>query len=165
MKQLVTTIFLLFLTIHFSQAQITTYKGQALFIYNFTKHIKWQTSPTIFTIGVYGKSDIISELNATLKGKQIEGKAIQVIIIASVADVAQCQLVFLPGNKSRELSNILGATNAKDILIVTEHDLTEKGAAISFVTVEEKLRFRINEAALSKAGLQVSGGLLSLALR
>lgn len=158
-------VFALVLSIQSSFAQMSSYKAQSLFIYNFTKHIKWPSTPEVFKIGVLGKSEITDELATTLKGKLVDGKSIQIVSITSAEEATQCQLIYVPNTKSNDLTKIISSINNKDILVVTENDLSEKGAGISFVTKEEKLRFRINQEALSKSGLQVSGGLVSLALR
>jgi hypothetical protein len=165
MKQLgiITATVLILLTSN-AFCQVSQYKVQSLFLYNFTKHIKWQSPTDAFKIGVFGKSDITPELMASMKGKQVEGKNIEVKVITA-AEVASCQMVYLPASKSKELGTLLSSITNKEVLLVTEDDLSEKGAAISFLTVDEKLRFKINQDALSKNGLQVSGGLLSLALR
>jgi hypothetical protein len=41
---------------------------------------------------------------------------------------------------------------------------TEKGGMIQFVAIDNKIRFRINMAAASTAGLTISSKLLSLAI-
>lgn len=145
--------------------QVSQYKVQSLFMYNFTKHIKWPNTSGSFTIGILGRSDIQSELLTAMKGKQVDGKEVEIKIISSIEEALSCQMVYVPTNKSKELPALLTAISSKDVLVVTENDLSEKGAGISFITVEDKLRFKINQEVLSKGGLQVSGGLLSLALK
>ncbi|HYG39482.1 MAG TPA: YfiR family protein [Cytophagales bacterium] len=157
--------FIFLLSFQNSFGQISSYKAQSLFIYNFTKHIKWPSTPDVFKIGVLGKSQIFNELETTLKGKMVGGKAIQVVLITSAEEATQCQLLYVPNHKSRELASVISTINSKDVLVVTENDLSDEGAGISFVTIEAKLRFKINQDALNKGGLQVSGGLVSLALR
>lgn len=166
MRQLgiLTTLLILLLSakVH---CQVSPYKVQSLFIYNFTKHIKWPGSSPTFTIGILGKSEMSTELSTSMKGKQVDGKAIEVKIIASPQDALNCQMVYVPASKSKEIVEVISTIGNKDVLVVTENDLSDKGAAISFLTVDEKLRFKINQDVLNKGGMQVSGGLLSLALR
>ncbi|HYG38531.1 MAG TPA: YfiR family protein [Cytophagales bacterium] len=148
-----------------SNAQITTYKGQALFIYNFTKHIKWPSPPIEYTIGVYGNSGLYNELNTSLKGKQINGSAFQIKSIASLSEASQCQIIYLPSSSSHNLKALISKVEKQGVLVITENDLIEEGAGISFLLIDDKIRFKINQAVLSGQGLQVSSGLISLAAK
>jgi hypothetical protein len=160
---IVTTTILLFLSLT-SFGQVSPQKVQSLFIYNFTKHIKWPSTGESFVIGILGKSAITEELSATMKGKTVDGKNIEVKVLSSLGEAGTCQMLYVPSGKSKELIGSI-ASVGKEVLVVTESDLMDKGAGISFLTVDEKLKFKINEQVLSKGGLQVTGSLLSLAAR
>jgi hypothetical protein len=147
-----------------SSADVSLEHIQSLFIYNFTKHIKWPTVKDNFTIGVFGESAIINELNSLMKDKKIDGKPIVVKSIGTPEEAGICQMVYIPKGKSKQLP-ALTTTVAKDVLIVTESDMIAQGAGISFFSVDAKLKFKINEEMLAKGGLQVAGNLLSLAER
>ncbi len=129
-------------------------------MYNFTKYINWQSGGSNgHVIGVWEESSVASELQENLKNKD----GIEVKMINSAAEAKQCQIVYLPKTKSSQL-NTLVAQAGGDVLIVTEEDLAAKGASVSFVLDGSKLRFKINQGALNKAGLQASSSLLSLAI-
>jgi hypothetical protein len=160
------SIFLLFLFIlqskHFVLAQPTNvYKAQALYIYNFTKYINWKGSAEEFSIGVYGESEILTELQTMLKGKVVGIKPIQVKQIKDAADFETCHIIYVSSGKSGEIDKINQTTRSKGILVVSEDDLSAKGASISFVQVNNKLRFKIRQQSLQDAGLQVSDMLLT----
>lgn len=159
-------IFLFFLFIlqskQFVVAQPTNiYKAQAIYIYNFTKYIDWKDSAEEFSIGVYGESEILNELQTTLKGKVVGIKPIQVKLIKSAADFENCHIIYVASGKSGEIDKINQTIRSKGILVVSEDDLSAKGASISFVQVNNKLRFKIREQSLQDAGLQVSDMLLT----
>jgi hypothetical protein len=160
---LITTAMLLFVSLT-TFGQVSQQKVQSLFIYNFTKHIKWPSTGDSFIIGVLGKSNIIEDLSATMKGKTVDGKNIEVKILSSISEAGTCQMLYVPSGKSKELITSM-ASIGKEVLIVTESDLMDKGVGISFLTIDDKLKFKINEQVLSKSGLQVTGSLLSLAAR
>ena len=143
-----------------AQAQVSTRKLEAIYMYNFTKYINWQHSAGEgHTIGVWQEQDVASELKDNLKNKG----GIEVRVINTAAEAKECEIIYLPKTKSDQL-NTLTATAGNDVLIVTEEDLASKGASVSFVLDGSKLRFKINQGALSKAGLQASSSLLSLAI-
>jgi hypothetical protein len=160
---LITTALILFISLT-TFAQVSQQKVQSLFIYNFTKHIKWPSSGDNFVIGVLGKSSILEDLSSTMKGKTVEGKTIEVKVLSSMSEAGACQMLFVPAAKSKELLTSI-ASVGKEVLVVTENDMMDQGVGISFLTIDDKLKFKINEQVLSKSGLQVTGSLLSLAVR
>lgn len=143
-----------------AQAQVSTRKLEAIYMYNFTKYINWQhAGGEGHTIGVWEESDVASELEANLKNKG----SIVVKVIKTAEEAKACEIVYLPKTKSGQLKTLMAAAGS-DVLIVTEEDLAAKGASVSFVLDGSKLRFKINQGALNKAGLQASSSLLSLAI-
>ena len=143
-----------------AQAQVSTRKLEAIYMYNFTKYINWQHAGGAgHTIGVWEESEVASELEANLKNKG----TITVKVIKTAAEAKECEIVYLPKTKSRQLNALMSAAG-NDVLIVTEEDLAAEGASVSFVLDGSKLRFKINQGALDKAGLQASSSLLSLAI-
>ena len=129
-------------------------------MYNFTKYINWQRAAGQgHTIGVWEESEVATELQDNLKNKG----NIVVKMISTAAEAKACEIVYLPKTKSAQLSQLM-ADAGNDVLIVTEEDLADKGASVSFVQDGSKLRFKINQGALDKAGLQASSSLLSLAI-
>ncbi len=129
-------------------------------MYNFTKYINWQRAAGQgHTIGVWEESEVATELQDNLKNKG----NIVVKMISTAAEAKACEIVYLPKTKSAQLSQLM-ADAGNDVLIVTEEDLAAQGASVSFVQDGSKLRFKINQGALDKAGLQASSSLLSLAI-
>lgn len=63
---------------------VSVYKLQALFLYNFTKQIKWENTPgTQFTVGVFGNNEVYNEIKTNLENKSAWGKTIKVVLISS----------------------------------------------------------------------------------
>ena len=143
-----------------TQAQVSTRKLEAIYLYNFTKYINWQKATGSYTIGVLGDSDIAQELETNLKSKG----GITVKTINNVAEGKSCEIVYLPKAKSASLADLVKTLSSQGVLIVTEDDLAAQGASVSFVLDGSKLRFKINQQALDNAGLQASSSLLSLAI-
>ena len=142
---------------------VSAYKLQALFLYNFTKQIKWEpTSGSTFTVGVCGGNEVFSEIKKNLENKTAWGKTINVVMINSPEDVKNCQMAFLSKTNPKKVMEILQQTNYANTLVVTEDDLTDKGAAISFVYENSKMNFKISKDKVEEAGLKVSTTLLSI---
>jgi len=148
-------------------AQTSSYgELQAAYIFNFAKYIKWpQPEYKVFVIGVFGEDPMLLILQNALKGKKAAGKEIEIRIVTADNDLAQCHIVYLPESHSRDFYSLITATLGKHILIVTEGDFIKKGASISFVVEDDRLRFKLKKSVLSKSGLVASEGLLKLAIQ
>ena len=151
-----------------SSAQDVNYKSYTLFVYNFMKYIEWppESSKGDFTIGVLGDSPIMTELQNLAKTKKVKGKSIVIKKIATVDEAAACHLVYISPSKSSMLKSINEKTKGKSVLLVGEREgLAEKGAGISFVTLEDDvLKFDINKSTIEQRNLKIPGSLISLGI-
>jgi hypothetical protein len=117
-----------------AQSETTMYRLQSLFIYNFTKHIKWDASENgPFTIGIYASTSQTSykSIKQSLENKMVWGDKINVITIKSASEAANCHIVYIPKLSDKKASEFINQMNPSNILLVTEDDLIDKGAAIS----------------------------------
>lgn len=146
-------------------AQSSSYEElQAAYLYNFAKYITWPGERSVFIIAVLGETEEMEDLQKTLKGKKVTGKEIQVRKIETLDKAEEYQIIYLFSSASKELVSVLKAISGKNVLVVTEEDLAKKGATISFVVEDDKLRFKLNESVLLKTGLKATDGLLKLAI-
>jgi hypothetical protein len=137
---------------------------QAAYLYNFAKYISWPGESAQFTIGVLGSDDVMKTLSQTLKDKKVAGKPLVFKLFAPTDEIDGCQMLFLPEVASGSLPKLVDPALSKNILIVTEEDLIKKGAGISFVVQDDKLRFKLKKKILDDTRLVVSDGLLRLAI-
>jgi hypothetical protein len=148
----------------FSQAS-NVYKIQSLFLYNFTKHVKWENSGrSEFVIGIYGSKNAFSEIKENLKSKMAGGKNIKVIEIVSPADMNKCQIAYMPQSNKKKIMDIIDSSDLSNTLLVTEGDLINDGAAISFIFEKSKMRFKISKTKIEQVGLKVSSSLISMGI-
>jgi hypothetical protein len=146
-------------------AQTSSYAElQAAYIFNFAKYIKWPGSRLTFVIGIYGESDIEKELRLAMNEKKVGGHSIEIRIITSIEQISECNIIYLPRASSRELNLVRTSSGGKNVLIVTEEDLIKKGASISFVVEDDRLKFKLKRSALKESGLMATDGLLKIAI-
>lgn len=143
-------------------AQSNFYKFHALFIYNFTKHIQWPSAGDAFTVGVYGSEKAMNVLNDNIQGRLVGGKAIQIRNVTAVRDVSGCNILYAPKSSRSDIADLLEEASTKPVLTVTEDDLVDLGACISFVIRGTRLNFKISRSNIEQQGLKVSNALLSL---
>lgn len=142
-------------------------KFHAVFIYNFYKLIEWPANYRSgdFVIGVLGDTPLIASLQSITATKTAGYNKFVIQKYKSVADIQKCHMLFIPDNKSAELPSVLTKLNGKATLVITEKaGLAGQGSFINFVEVNQRLKFEINEAAIKKAGLQISSTLLNLGI-
>lgn len=146
-------------------AQTSSYAElQAAYLYNFVKYIKWPTEPEKFVIGVFGDEETMEVLQKTLKGKKAGDKEIMLRKMTTTDESSTFHVIYISESSSKELALLKEIIGVKSVLIVTERDMVKKGASISFVVEDERLRFKLKKSALSDAGLVPSDGLLKLAI-
>lgn len=130
-------------------------------MYNFTKYMEWPDDKQPIVIGVLGNSPVLLALE---RSAQTKGGAFRVVKIATMDEVDQCDMLFLPREQNRNLRLVTQKTRGKSILIVTEDaTLATKGANVSFYVEQDKLRFVINQKATASKNIRVSSALLSMA--
>lgn len=148
----------------FSQ-QASVYRIQSLFLYNFTKHVKWEnTEGATFTIGVFGSPSAYEEIKANLENKVVWGNKINVIQLSSPGETSNCHIAYMPMSNKKKILNFIENADTSNTLLVTEDDLMSDGAAISFVYQQSKLNFKISKDKIEQAGLKVSSSLVSIGI-
>ena len=165
MKNRLLIIFLLIFTSTLLSAQIP--KFEAIFIYNFTKYVKWpNNNAEFFTIGVIGNSDVYKELETIAKNKKVDNKTILIKTYKKTEFIDQPKIIFIGKSKSNIIAEIITKLGSSNTLIITEKEgLSKKGSAINFVIRDNKQKFELNATNATKYGLQVSNALSQLAIK
>lgn len=145
------------------------YKIKAAFLYNFTKFVEWSQdrfadggAPIV--IAILGENPFGDELAASVRDRKVNGRCIVIRIIRSPEDAQQAHVVFVTDGEERRFETmLLGKTDG--VLTVGEsRRFAAIGGTITFVAVEDKVRFEINMAAADAAGLKISAQLQKLAV-
>jgi hypothetical protein len=136
------------------------------FINNFMKYIQWPTGDkSDFVIGVLGNDEVYTTLKKWYDGKAKGEQKISVKKLASAAEAADCSLVYLSRNKSRDFDDIKTAITGKHCLTITDgNNLGTKGSCLNFKEVDGKLKFELNQSAVAASSLKVSSQLSSIAI-
>lgn len=157
------TFLLPFVFCSYAHAQTTNHSAYSLYVVSFSKYSSWPQTGD-FKIAVLGKSKIYEELVKNTTNKNVNGQAYKVIQIETIDEIGDSQILFIPDNKSSNLDEVVKATHGKSVMIVTEREgLTKKGADLSFLVIDNKLRFDINSSDLEKRSIKISGNLVSIA--
>jgi hypothetical protein len=145
-------------------AQTTNYAAHSLFVVSFAKYASWPASDGDFKIAVIGKSKVYEEMVKITANKTVDGKPYKIVQVESLPEALDAHIIFLPDNKSSLIDELTKATEGKPVMIITEREgLHKKGAGFSFVVLDNKLRFDVNNAELEKRNIKMSSNLLNLA--
>ncbi|MDB6027738.1 MAG: YfiR family protein [Verrucomicrobiales bacterium] len=149
--------------------QPAQYKLEAVFLFNFAQFVEWPATAfpdpeTPFTIGVLGKDPFGTILDEIISGETVKGHKLQVERYRNVADVKNCQILFISTSEEARFLDILARLKGQPVLTVGESEgFARKGGAVRFLTSEPKIRLRINIDTLTESKLTASSKLLRLA--
>lgn len=145
------------------------YAVKAAFLYHFAQFVEWPegafrdaNSPLVYcTIGF---DPFEGALDATLKGKSVNGRAIEVRHLKQAPEAQGCHLLFVGEGQKRQIPAVLAQFHGTPVLLVGESEkFATEGGTIGFVLEENKVRFEVNLEAAEKSRLKISAKLLALA--
>jgi len=139
----------------------------SMMVFNFIKYVQWPDHATSgeFVIGVVGNTEVYNTLNTWYGGKPRGSKTYVIKKFNSAAEVTDCQVVYIDKGKSGEFASVNEKTKGKGTLVITDKNgLGEKGSAINFKTVDNKMKFELNQKVIEASNLKVSGSLTSMAI-
>jgi hypothetical protein len=151
----------------FAQGERPIHEVYSMMVFNFTRYVQWPDQATSgeFVIGVVGSTDVYQTLNSWYGGKARGSKTYVIKKFANASEVTDCHVIFIDKSKSGEFEAINNKVKGKGTLLVTDKNgLGEKGSSINFKTVDNKLKFELNQKAIETANLKVSGSLSSMAI-
>jgi hypothetical protein len=145
------------------------YRIKAAFLYNFTLYTEWppsafERSDSPIVLGVAGEDRFGGELDVAVRDKTVRGRPIEIKHFDRLTDATRCHLLFVAGDQSRNLPQVLQRYHDAPLLTVGEsEDFTRAGGVIRFFIDENKVRFEVNPDAAGRAHVKLSSKLLSLA--
>ena len=139
----------------------------SMMVFNFTKYVQWpdHAGSGEFVIGVIGNADVYNTLQGWYGGKPRGAKTYVIKKFNSASEVTDCHVIFIDKAKSGEFDAVNSKVKGKGTLVITDKNgLGEKGSGINFKTVDNKLKFELNQKAIEASNLKVSGALSSMAI-
>ena len=152
-----------------ASASQSEYALKSVFLYNFCRFIDWPdsafASPTEpLIIGIIGDDPFGSLLNEAIEGEKYHNRPIRIDHFRTPADIKRVHLLFVSHVNAGRLDPILAAVAGKSVVTVSEtEDFLNRGGMITLTAEQNRIRLRINPAALHSANLAVSSKLLRVA--
>ena len=145
------------------------YALKAVFLYNFCRFIDWPEAAfdsrnEPFIIGIVGDDPFGSLLNEAIAGEYYRGRPIRIEHYRSAREIRRCHLLFVSQSHIDQLDQIISLVAGKNVVTVGETELfLDHGGMIALTAEQNRVRLRINSAALRAARLNVSSKLLQIA--
>lgn len=153
------------------------YRVKAVFLFQFAQFVEWpgaamasERAPDAapFEICVLGEDPFHEYLDETVQGEAVKGRQLTVRRYHRAEELPQelenCSILFIARSETDQLDSILGVLRGRSVLTVSDSSrFAERGGAIQFVTINNKIKLRINAEAAKAAQLTISSKLLGLA--
>jgi hypothetical protein len=144
------------------------YEVKAAFLYNFARFVEWPPAGGAanqpFIVAVLGHDPFGATLDRTLAGKTLEARPIVVRRLASLDEADRVHILFVGTSDRAQAAQVARTLAGTHVLTVGEMPgFAELGGMIGFRTERQRVRFDINVAQASRAGLKISSQLLKLA--
>lgn len=142
---------------------------KAAYLLNFTRYVDWpggvfagDDDPVTLCVVAPPGFDLV--VRSTVEGRRSRGRPVTVVVPDTPAQAAECHVAFL--SPAEGLGPWMAALRGSHTLTVGEGGrFLQRGGMVSFVIVEETVRFEVNQAAALAAGLHISSRVLALATR
>lgn len=161
-------IIVLTLSVSYSFVDTEEYNAKMAYIERFTRFVKWPEKEVNlqpeFRIGILENNPFGSALDNLVSNKKIKGKKITYIVIKSIDEIKNIDLLFVPENHNLDVTQVLLKTYTQQILTISEKKgYTAKGFMINLSLKYGELKFELNKKMIDKIGFQVHSKLYGIA--
>lgn len=145
---------------------VSEYQVKAVFLFNFAHFVEWPTTAlpqdsAPFVIGILGKDPFGTALDEVVRTEAINQHPLAVEHYRSVAEIHNCQILFITTSEIAHLDSILTALKDRSILTVADAPQSgQHGVMIELVRQDSRIRLRIDLQAAKAADLTISSKLL-----
>ena len=142
---------------------------KAAYLYRFSFFVEWPDSAfksdeSPLVLGVLGGNSFKAALDRMLKGKKMKGRSVKTRQFADPRDLDYCHILYVGDEDRTMIEQTLNQVRGESTLVVGDgKDFLAHGGVIQFVERNERIRFRIDNAAARRSGLRISSKLLQLA--
>jgi YfiR/HmsC-like len=147
----------------------TEYEIKSVLIYNLAQFVEWptdafETASSPIVIGVLGENVFGKSLEKVVEGEMVQNRKLVVQYYRRAAEIQGCNLLFITRSESAHLESVLSQLRGKPTLTVSDIEtFVNRGGMVRFVSEKNKVRLRLNMAAIEASRLKVSSKLLRIA--
>ncbi len=141
---------------------------KAAYLLNFARFVTWpdaafESSVSPIVLCVLGNGPIDKAL-PTIQYKRVQDRPLVIRRILTMEELSPCHMLFVGETEAQHVQKILSELKTRPILTVSSlPEFARRGGMLSFIRVENKIRFEANITTTRLAGLSISSRLLKLA--
>ncbi len=139
-------------------------------LYRFLQSVDWPEEAwkrESAVIGILGDTQLTGAFDE-IRNNTVKGKQIRIRELSGPEDIEalrECQIVFMASSESFQFGAVLEELQGASVLTVGEMDgFLDAGGMINFLRREGKVRFEVNEPAMTKSFLRIDNNILELAI-
>jgi len=165
-------LLLLSMTVRAQESRELEYEVKAAFLLKFAMFVQWPTNTLAadpqapLVVGILGEDPFGVKFDQAVKTEKVNGRTVQIRRARRVAELLDCQIVFICASETPRFPELITAFNKRPILTVADGaDFAPRGGMIGFFKEAGKVRFEINPPAIERVGLKASSKLLQVGRR
>ncbi len=141
---------------------------KAAIVFKLTRYVTWPeeafaAEPDSLRICLTGDPAML-EAMAGVQGREVEGRRIDVLSVASAEDVTACNMLYIGEGLADRVDELTDALGERSVVSVSEIPSFASGTGmIELVRRDRRFGFRINLVNARSSGIEVSAQLLDLA--
>lgn len=141
---------------------------KAAFLYKFGSFVEWPAGTFLsaqapFIIGVYGDDAVAAELEQITRGRDVEGRPVEVQRVRSPEDARGVHLLYAGGARESRARELLESVRGP-VVTVADAPLGGRAAPVLYFSEEQgRVRFGASMPAAQTRGVRLSAKLLAVA--
>ena len=142
---------------------------KAAYLYKFGNYVQWPDSAfdrpdSPIVIGVAGDDALAASLANVIEGKRLQGRGVEVRRIGVGQRMNGVHILFVGRMDATSLAGVSGATRGQPVLVVSDAaQAAALDSMVSFVVVDQRLRFKVALEPVASNGLKLSALMLTVA--
>jgi hypothetical protein len=142
---------------------------KAAFLPKFAPYVSWPSAATPpagspYVICVVGRDPFGALLDDAAAGERIGASAFVVRRLVRVGRDSDCHMAFIGGSPQQSVADALAALDDAPVLTITDERLAPERGMVHFELKGRRVRFHVDEASATRAGIGFSSKLMRLGL-
>ena len=152
-----------------AQSTATERGVKAAFVYKFLGYVEWPAQAFArldapIVVGVLGADDMSGEIAYVVKGRNVDGRPIEVRRLRRGESLAGLHVLFIGAAERGRTAALVKSAHARGILTISEgDDAADQASIINLVVTDGHVRFDVVLEAAERAGIKLSSRLLAVA--